>query len=72
MQGTVSLRSVHGMFLSAQPDGRAEWNRGIASEWEYFYLEKRQSGKITLKGAHGMYVSAQLKGKSESEKIAVS
>ena len=62
MQGTVSLRSVHGMFLSAQPDGRSEWNRGIASEWEYFYLEKRQSGKITLKGAHGMYVSAQLDG----------
>ena len=62
MQGTVSLRSVHGMFLSAQPDGRAEWNRGIASEWEYFYLEKRQDGKITLKGPHGMYVSAQSDG----------
>ena len=62
MQGTVSLRSVHGMFLSAQPDGRAEWNRGVANEWEYFYLEKRQGGKITLKGAHGMYVSAQSDG----------
>ena len=62
MQGTVSLRSLHGKFLSAQPDGRAEWNRDIASEWEYFYLEKRQGGKITLKGAHGMYVSAQPDG----------
>ncbi|MBJ36561.1 MAG: hypothetical protein CMB68_04300, partial [Euryarchaeota archaeon] len=62
MQGTVSLRSVHGKFLSAQPDGRAEWNRDHASTWEYFHLEKRQGGKVALKGAHGMYVSAQPDG----------
>ena len=62
MQGTVSLRSVHGKFLSAQPDGSAQWNRDVASVWEYFHLEKRQGGKITLKGAHGMYVSAQPDG----------
>jgi hypothetical protein len=62
MQGTVSLRSVHEKFLSAQPDGSAQWNRDVASVWEYFYLEKRQGGKITLKGAHGMYVSAQPDG----------
>ena len=62
MQGTVSLRSVHGKFLSAQPDGSAQWNRDVASVWEYFYLEKRQGGKITLKGAHGMYMSAQPDG----------
>ena len=62
MQGIVSLRSVHEKFLSAQPDGSAQWNRDVASVWEYFYLEKRQDGKITLKGAHGMYVSAQPDG----------
>ena len=62
MQGTVSLRSVHGKYLSAQPDGRAEWNRNIAAEWEYFQVEQRQNGKIALKGAHGMYVSAQPDG----------
>ena len=62
MQETVSLRSVHGKFLSAQPDGSAQWNRDIASGWEYFHLEKRLGGKITLKGAHGMYVSAQPDG----------
>ena len=60
--GKIALKSVHGKYLSAQPDGRAEWNRDIASEWEYFHLEKRQGGKITLKGAHGMYVSAQADG----------
>ena len=61
-EGKIALKSVHGKYLSAQPDGRAEWNRDIASEWEYFHLEKRQGGKITLKGAHGMYVSAQPDG----------
>ncbi len=58
-EGKIALKSVHGKYLSAQPDGRAEWNRDIANEWEYFHMEKRQGGKITLKGAHGMYVSAQ-------------
>ena len=60
--GKIALRSLHTKYLSAQPDGRAEWNRDIASEWEYFHLDKRQGGKITLKGAHGMYVSAQPDG----------
>ena len=62
MDGTVSLRSVHGKYLSAQPDGRAEWNREVASDWEYFQVEQRHNGKIALKGAHGMHVSAQPEG----------
>ena len=53
---------MHGKYLSAQPDGRAEWNREIASTWEHFHLEERQGGKIALRGAHGMYVSAQPDG----------
>ena len=65
MNGTVSLRSVHGKYLSAQPDGRAEWNRDVASNWEYFRVEQRHNGKIALKGAHGMYVSAQPDGSVE-------
>ena len=58
----MSLRSVHGKYLSAQPDGRAEWNRDHASTWEYFQVEQRHNGKIALKGAHSMYVSAQHDG----------
>ena len=61
-EGKIALKSVHGKYLSAQPDGRAEWNRDIANEWEYFHMEKRQGGKITLRGVHGMYVSAQPDG----------
>ena len=69
-EGKIALKSVHGKYLSAQPDGRAEWNRDIASEWEYFHLEKRQGGKITLKGSHGMYVSAQPDGKVQINRQA--
>jgi len=53
---------VHGKYLSAQPDGRAEWNREHADYWEYFQVEQRHNGKIALKGAHSMYLSAQLDG----------
>ena len=69
-EGKIALKSVHGKYLSAQPDGRAEWNRDIASEWEYFHMEKRQGGKITLKGAHGMYVSAQPDGEVQINRQA--
>ena len=61
-EGKIALKSIHGKYLSAQPDGRAEWNRDIASEWEYFQVEQRHNGKIALKGAHGMFVSAQPDG----------
>ena len=62
-EGTrIALRSVHRKYLSAQPDGRAMWDRNEAGGWEYFHLEKRQGGRIALKGVHGMYVSAQPDG----------
>ena len=53
---------MHGKFLSAQPDGSAQWNRDVAGAWEYFHIEERQGGKITLRSAHGKYVSAQPDG----------
>ncbi|HII77817.1 MAG TPA: hypothetical protein HA267_02215, partial [Candidatus Poseidonia sp.] len=53
---------MHGKFLSAQPDGSAQWNRDVASAWEYFHIEERPGGKITLKSSHGKYVSAQPDG----------
>ena len=69
-EGQVALKSVHGKYLSAQPDGRAEWNRDRADVWEYFNLEKRQGGKIALKGAHGKYVSAQPDGSVQINRAA--
>ena len=58
----IALKSVHGKFLSAQPDGRAEWNRVTACDWEFFELGERDGRKITLKSTHGKYVSAQPDG----------
>ena len=69
-EGQVALKSVHGKYLEAQPDGRAEWNRDRADVWEYFNLEKRQGGKIALKGAHGKYVSAQPDGSVQINRAA--
>ena len=60
--GKIALKSVHGKYLSAQPDGRAEWNRAIANDWEFFELGERDGRKITLKSTHGKYVSAQPDG----------
>ncbi|MBA4694670.1 MAG: DUF569 domain-containing protein [Candidatus Poseidoniales archaeon] len=60
--GKIALKSVHGKYLSAQPDGRAEWNRAIASDWEFFELGERDGRKITLRSTHGKYVSAQPDG----------
>ncbi len=60
--GKIALKSVHGKFLSAQPDGRAEWNRVIASDWEFFELGEKDGRKITLRSTHGKYVSAQPDG----------
>ena len=60
--GKIALKSIHGKYLSAQPDGRAEWNRTVASDWEFFKLGERDGRKITLKSAHGKYVSAQPDG----------
>ena len=60
--GKIALKSVHGKYLSAQPDGRAEWNRTIASDWEFFELGERDGRKITLRSTHGKYVSAQPDG----------
>ena len=60
--GKIALKSVHGKYLSAQPDGRVEWNRTVASNWEFFELGELDGRKITLRSAHGKYVSAQPDG----------
>ena len=60
--GKIALKSIHGKYFSAQPDGRAEWNRDIACDWEFFELSERDGRKITLRSTHGKYVSAQPDG----------
>ena len=56
-----SSQSVHGKYLSAQPDGRAEWNRTVASNWEFLNWVSGMGEKLP-QSAHGKYVSAQPDG----------
>ena len=67
--GKIALKSVHGKYLSAQPDGRAEWNRTVANDWEFFELGERDARKITLRSTHGKYVSAQPDGTVQINRI---
>ncbi|KAL5253530.1 hypothetical protein ACHWQZ_G013358 [Mnemiopsis leidyi] len=63
---TVAFRSRFGKYLSAQPSGKLEWNRGGAPNiWEFFRVGKVAEGKITLFSYHGKYVSAQPNGTIE-------
>ena len=65
LQGEISLKSVHGMYLNATPEGRAQWDDDVAHVGEYFRVEQRQNGKIALMSAFDMYVSAQPDGSVE-------
>ena len=65
LQGEISLKGVHGKYLSATPEGRVEWDDDVAHVGEYFRVEQRQNGKVALKGAFDMYVSAQPDGSVE-------
>lgn len=62
LQGEISLKGVHGKYLSATPEGRVLWNSDVANVGEYFRVEQRQNGKIALRGPFDMYVSAQPDG----------
>jgi hypothetical protein len=55
-------QSCHGKYLSAQPDGRAEWNRDAIGPWERFRVTTVAPGTVTLLSCHGKYASAQRNG----------
>ena len=65
LPGEISLKGVHGKYLSATPEGRVLWNTDVAHAGEYFRVEQRQNGKIALRSAFDMYVSAQPDGRVE-------
>lgn len=65
LPGEISLKGVHGKYLSATPEGRVLWNTDVAHVGEYFRVEQRQNGKIALRSAFDMYVSAQPDGRVE-------
>ncbi|MEE2666814.1 MAG: hypothetical protein VYC27_04120, partial [Candidatus Thermoplasmatota archaeon] len=65
LPGEISLKGVHGKYLSATSEGRVLWNTDVAHVGEYFRVEQRQNGKIALRSAFDMYLSAQPDGRVE-------
>ena len=55
---TFGLKSVHGKFLSAQPNGDAEWNRDNNRTWERITFEQHGENTGFLKSNHGKYLAA--------------
>ncbi|MDR2383677.1 MAG: hypothetical protein LBD76_07345 [Prevotellaceae bacterium] len=62
---TVSFKSVHGKFLSAQTDGKAEWNSDTNGEKEKIQLVEAEQGMYGVKSVHGKFLSAQPDGRVE-------
>ncbi|MEZ4934537.1 MAG: LamG-like jellyroll fold domain-containing protein [Saprospiraceae bacterium] len=59
------FKSIHGKYMSAQPNGTMECNRDWLRGWEKFTLDKTTDGKYGLKSYHGKYLSAQPDGRLE-------
>jgi hypothetical protein len=57
-----TLRSRYGMYLSAQPNGRLEWNRTKADGWEMFEFIPLNGNIYNIKTYHGLYCCAERSG----------
>jgi hypothetical protein len=65
LRGKTFFKSRHGKYLSAWPDGRVDWNRDWAREWETVDVEKAGEGEVALKSFHGKYLTALPDGRVE-------
>ena len=65
--GKITLKGVHGKYVSAQHDGSVQINRDAAPPggWEEFTVELRDNGVVCLKSCHGKYLSAQQNGTAQ-------
>ncbi|MEL6412016.1 MAG: hypothetical protein AAFQ38_16630 [Pseudomonadota bacterium] len=65
---TVSLKSAHGKYLVALPNGAAEADRKQASTWEKWVLANSNGGplvagsRVTLLSAHNRYLVSEKNG----------
>ena len=70
MGGKVALKSYFNKLLSAQPSGKAEWNRTVAKGWETFEV-KRVGDKVAFKSFFGKYLSAQPNGSLQANRNSI-
>lgn len=62
---TFGLKSVHGKFLSAQPNGDVEWNRSRYGGWEQITFEQHGVNTGFLRSYHNKYLAATNKERLE-------
>lgn len=62
------FKSIHGKFMSAQPDGTIVADRDWLRGWEKFEIVDAGGGKVGLKSIHGKFVSAQPNGTLEANR----
>jgi len=55
---TFGLKSVHGKFLCARPNGFAKWDREEYRDWEQVTFEQHGKDSGFLKSYHGNYLAA--------------
>lgn len=61
----ISLKSCHGKFLSAHPDGCVNWGKSEAGAEEQFFVCNRGDRLYMLESSSGKYLSAQPDGRVE-------
>ena len=70
-KGAITIRSIHGYYLSAQPDGNINFNREEAKEWEIFKLVGWGWGRLSLRSHHGKYLCFDKDGVITCNRVSV-
>jgi hypothetical protein len=63
--GRVGFKSHHGLYLSAQPNGTLQCNRGALLTWETFEIVPVRGGSA-FKTRHGHYLCVTPEGRCEA------
>eukprot|EP00727_Mastigamoeba_balamuthi_P013169 m51a1_g8475 hypothetical protein (2175) ;mRNA; r:495382-503027 len=61
VRGAICLRTSHGKYVCAEPNGKLLADRTHAQLWESFIPERVPGGTISLLSFHGKYVSVDKK-----------
>jgi len=69
--GTISLQSQGGLYVSSELDGGMLANRDVPDLWEQFSLVQNLDGTISLKSYHGRYVTAHPEGYVAAQAVAI-
>ena len=51
------MKSYHGKYVVAEPNGKANANRGAIGSWEIWTVTFIGDDQVQFKGAHGKYLA---------------